>query len=131
MVAAVCCAALFFPHAACSTCDRSDDRAIAYSQGQVVGDSYETNPPEGTWLHFPAGRRYLLRHGLGVTPEVVSYLAFSERPLPEAGADAGTVGNASVASGNQVIVEQQGPEIVQVRNDTCSEYWIRVVARRP
>ncbi len=115
----------------CGSCERTGYDAIDFSEGSVVGDVYQTSPPDGLWLHFPAGRRFRFQHGLGVVPEVSAYVAMNERPMPSGARPPESVGNVSEAAGNEVIIERQDANVVQVRNDTCAEYYLRVVARRP
>lgn len=110
-----------------STCDTSGQDPVAYKDGlNPSADTYESSAPNATWLHYPPGRRYRFYHGLGVSPTSVEpILAFDAHPLH---ADGG-VGNASPAAGNAVIYEAWNKDYVQIRNDTCAEYWIRVVIR--
>ena len=108
---------------ACSPpCNTAESDPVRHSGGSVSdGTTYATSPWEGPYLHFPPGRRFQLEHHLGVAPPVVlTYLAFDERPLPG--------GNTSESAGNQAVIELVDDEIIQVRNDTCAEFWLRVVA---
>ncbi len=109
------------------TCDTSGHDPVVYKDGLNPGpDSYESNDPNGTWLHFPPGRRYRFMHGLGTANlEVTPYLAFDAHPLH---ADGG-VGNTSPGAGNAVVIEAVNADYVQLRNDTCAEYWLWVVVR--
>jgi len=105
-----------------TTCDREGDHEdIPFEGGSVnaSGTVYETSDWTGPLLHFPAGRRYLLDvHGLRSRPELVNtYVAFEERP-----------DNLSESAGNQVVIEAVDTEVVVVRNDTCAEFFLRVVA---
>lgn len=110
--------------AACSPpCETADSDPVRFVGGSVTADgsTYSTSAWEGPYLHFPSGRRFQIEHHLGVTPPiVVTYLAFGEKPLPG--------NNASESAGNQAVIERVDDEIIQVRNDTCSEFWLRVVA---
>lgn len=118
------------PLAACSTCNRGGQEPIAYSQGLQGTSSYATSSPGGVWLHFPPGRRFRFAHGLGTDRLAVhAWLAVSERPLPESASEE-EVGNYAEAAGNTVVVERTDAEVVQVRNDTCAEYYLRVVVVR-
>ena len=105
-------------------CGREDDEPVYYAGGLTHGYTYESSELHGTWLHFPGGRRYRLVHELPSAPISVSvYLAFVEDPLPE-----GDSGNISAATGNVALIEAVTDEYVQVRNDSCSNYYVRVVA---
>ena len=118
--------ALVIAQPGCSgTCSTSGQNAIEYTGGDRVGPSYETTPVDGTWLDFPAGRRYKLMHHFGTTRYRYSgYLAFDPHPVPQY---EGGVGNFSQAAGNELIYENPNPDFLQVRNDTCAEYYLRVV----
>jgi hypothetical protein len=112
---------------ACSTpCETTEsDPAIEFHGGNHVSDTmYETSAWDQAFLHFPPGRRFKLFHGLAAPPTVESYVAFTERPLA-------TENNVSESAGNQVLIEAANAEYVQVRNDTCAEYYLRVVATIP
>ena len=107
---------------ACGTsCDREgDDEDILFKGGSVnaSGTVYETSGWEGPLLHFPTGRRYLLVHRLGSVPQSVqTYVAFDQRP-----------DNLSESAGNQAVIESVDDTQVVVRNDTCAEFFLRVVA---
>jgi hypothetical protein len=111
----------------CSTpCETTEsDPAVEFHGGKRVSDTmYETSAWDGDFLHFPPGRRFKLFHELGQAPSVQSYVAFTERPLA-------TENNVSESAGNQVLIEAATAEYVQVRNDTCAEYYLRVVATIP
>lgn len=104
----------------CSSAD-TDPVRVTERSPTSTDTVYESTPWDGTYLHFPGGRRYQLEHGLGVRPHVVvTYLAFYEKPLPG--------GNVAESAGNQAVIEVVDDEIIQVRNDTCAEFWLRVVA---
>ena len=107
-------------------CGREEGDPVYYAGGRTdpTGTRYESTPLYGTWLHFPGGRRYRLRHSLVDAPsEVLVYLAFREDPLRE-----GEPGNVSLAAGNAALIEAAEEDFIQVRNDTCSEYYLRVTA---
>jgi len=107
-------------------CDKeNEDAARDYTGGTISASCtrYETGGFDDDYLIFPAGRRWRIRHGLGQTPSLVqSYLGFVKHPLPDAGN-----GNTAESAGNQVIIEDMDDEFVQVRNDTCEEFWLRLV----
>jgi hypothetical protein len=105
-------------------CGREGGDPVQYAGGSTVGNRYESSELYGTWLHYPAGRRYQLIHSLPQPPdEVLIYLGFREHPLQ---ADAG--GNISPSAGNAALIEAVEDDFIQIRNDTCSEYYVRVVA---
>lgn len=119
-------ALLFAPQGGCATtCNTSGQNAIEYTGGDRVGAIYETTPVDGTWLDFPAGRRYKLMHHFGTTKYLYNVsLAFDPHPVPQY---EGGVGNSSPGAGNELIIEDYGADYFQVRNDTCAEYYLRVV----
>jgi hypothetical protein len=107
---------------ACGTsCDREgDDEDILFKGGSVnaSGTFYESSDWDGPLLHFPTGRRYKLVHFLRSLPQLVqTYVAFEERP-----------DNLSESAGNQAVIESVDDTVIQVRNDTCAEFFLRVVA---
>ena len=108
-----------------SQCGDNDDEPILYTDGTVEltaqGRVYMSTPYDGTWLHFPARRRFLLRHGLGTSSySVDAYLSFHPRPLEKGG------GGLSAPAGNEVIVERLTEDELVVKNDTCSEFYLLV-----
>jgi hypothetical protein len=106
-----------------------EDSTIAYQGGTAAAGTYQSSSWEGPWLHFPGGRRYLLAHRLGQVPaSVTAYLSFKEYPGPEGNPD-GEPGNASQATGNMALIEQVDAENIVVRNDSCSDFYLRVVAQ--
>ena len=121
--------ALFLPClvACTSSCPReTEDAARRYTAGTTSahGTLYETNAWDGSFVDFPAGRRLALVHGLRQMPiELMSYLAFKSRPLPKGGK-----GFVSESAGNQVLIEGVDEEVIRVRNDTCEDFFLRLVA---
>jgi hypothetical protein len=125
--ALLCCLAVADGLLGCDTsCDKeNEDVARDYTGGTISASCtrYETGSFDDLYLDFPPGRRLAIHHGLGQTPSVVqSYLGFVKDPLPDAGN-----GNTAESAGNQVIIERMDDEFVQVRNDTCEEFFLRVV----
>jgi hypothetical protein len=121
--------ALFLPClvACTSSCPReTEDAARRYTDGTTSPDGtfYETNAWDGSFVAFPAGRRLALVHGLQQMPiELTSYLAFKSRPLPRGGK-----GFVAESAGNQVLIEGVDEEVIRVRNDTCEDFFLRLVA---
>jgi hypothetical protein len=104
-------------------CETADSDPVRFEGGLTRGSLYETSGWEGPFLHFPPGRRFQLMHRLGTVPaEVKTYLAFSSRG-PADGS------NATESAGNQVVIEVVNDELIQVRNDTCADFHLRLVAR--
>lgn len=114
-------------------CDKeSGDKApTLYTGGRVNVDRtiYETNDWNEEFVSFPAGRKLLIEHGLGTEPEIFTWLAFVEEPLKR-GLDTedDKEGNAAESAGNMVIIQKLNDQFVQVRNDTCQDFFLRLVA---
>ncbi len=105
-------------------CETTNSDSVTYAGGNVdaSGTVYETGAWDEPWLHFPPGRRFALEHGLGRKPYVINtYLSFSEDPLS-------TKNNASESAGNQAVIEAVTDLTVQVRNDSCADFYLRVTA---
>ena len=81
-------------------------------------------------LHFPQGRIYRIEHGLGTSPVTVDiFLSFCEQPLSEGcGTDSTQPSNVAPTAGNQALIEVWDEEVLEIRNDTCAEFYLRVVA---
>ncbi len=116
----------------CGGCDTTEqkDNPIPYRDGITndEGTVYESGPPDGELLHFPRGQTYDLFHGLAAKPYLIStYVAFDqndpdgENPLAN--------NPLAETAGNQVVIEKWDDEIIRVRNDTCAEFYLRVVAQ--
>lgn len=111
---------------ACSNCNQNGHEPILYTAGRTRGDVYETGAPTDEMLHFPSGRVYDLKHDLGSVPAVViPYISFVPRPI--AGDAPSRVDNVALAAGNEVVIEYWD-DLIRVRNDTCAEFFLRVVA---
>ena len=110
-----------------STCPREhEETSRKYNGGTTNPDRtvYETNAWDGSFVDFPAGRRWALVHGLRDTPiEFKSYLGFKSHPLPE-----DKMGFVAESAGNQVLIEGVDEESIRIRNDTCEHFYVRVVA---
>jgi hypothetical protein len=100
------------------TCDTSDEENAPqrYTAGVASGGVYESSPWKSGFLPFPGGKQYQLEHHLGFTPAVVDiFIAFSadgERVAP--------------CAGNSCLVRCVDDQLVWIKNDTCSEFWVRV-----
>ncbi len=123
----LCCAAL-----GCEPCRTHGLEPEEYAEGIVSarGTVYETSHPSEELLPFPSGQTYDLLHGLGTTPTSVhGYLSFVPR-LTESGDpyDRQTPNNLAEAAGNQMVIERWDDEVIRIRNDTCADFYVRVVA---
>ncbi len=108
-------------------CETTSSASVVYKGGNVdpSGTVYETSAWDEPWLHFPAGRRFVLEHELGQKPYVLNtYLSFSENPLTSSN-------NASESAGNQAVIEAVTDTFVRIRNDSCADFYLRVTAAAP
>ena len=110
-----------------ATCDRNPDRTPErYSDGITNASRtfYMTSEADGEFLKFSSGTSYRLIHGLSDKPQLwQTYLAFSAHPLEENGS------GLSEGAGNQAVVEGVTDEYLEIRNDTCSDFYLRVTAQ--
>ncbi len=107
-----------------SDCDRDGGRPQRYSGGNTNagGSFYESSRIEGPLLYFPSGRTYRLEHGLSEVPvEYSVVVSFTEHPLEG--------GGVAESAGNQAVVEDINEDYIQVRNDTCADFFMRLTAR--
>ncbi|RYE93754.1 MAG: hypothetical protein EOO75_03670 [Myxococcales bacterium] len=85
---------------------------------------YVSSSPGGDHLNFNAGAQYRIFHGLGACPmHIEGWVSFSRT-----GVDGG---NEARPAGNMFEVVDVNDESFTVRNDTCGDYWLRVVASDP
>jgi hypothetical protein len=115
---------LAFSTACGSDCETADpEREVRFTGGSrdTARGYYETSGWAGPFLHFPPGRRLVIEHGLGRPPLVQTYLSFSERGLADGN-------NASESAGNQLVIEAVDDQIVKVRNDSCAEFYLLLIA---
>lgn len=108
---------------ACSTSDDSNP-ADPYAGGTTVNGSYQTSDWDGPLLWFPGGKRYDLQHNLGCKPaNIVIFVSFSEK------GDKG--GSIAPSAGNMTILQAVDDKIIRIKNDSCSDYYLRVYADDP
>jgi hypothetical protein len=116
----------------CQQCDTTGQDPILFTEGitDPTGMTYESTPINGEWLHFPPGRVFELRHKLryGVV-SLQSYVSFKPRLTDEGSGSNENPNNFAESAGNQVVFEETcEPQTIQIRNDTCSEFYVRIVA---
>jgi len=107
-------------------CDRSDDGnpAVPFRGGTVVDGSYMSSDWTGPFLPFDGGQRYALEHGLESTPRWLEcWVSFGS----------GGVGDGSMApaAGNMCVVQEVNEEVIVIKNDTCSNMYVLVLAGAP
>jgi hypothetical protein len=119
------------PACAERTCE---GQGLDYGRGAGEGhlideDTWESTPVEGKWLHYPAQREYFIFPGRLLGPKRIAKVTVYISPMDQPNPD----GQYTVASGNVAIVRQfpdlgnQALPGVSVRNDTCAEFWVRIV----
>jgi hypothetical protein len=112
---------------ACSACNPTGREPIVYSAGRTVGALYESGGVNEEMLHFPSGRTYDFEHGLGVCPsQITPYISFVAEPFSDE--SRGQLSNVALAAGNEALIEDCNERTFRVRNDTCAEFYLRVVA---
>jgi hypothetical protein len=105
-----------------------------FTKGRTSMDKtfYETNAPNEAWLPFSSGTVYDLKHDLGVTPaSVVTYVSFDKTPLDGVTPDYSHPDHASESAGNQAVFDVWNDEFVRIRNDSCTDFYVRVVMSAP
>lgn len=107
----------------CSTSDDSNPAEL-YAGGKTKNGVYTTSDWDGPLLWFPGGKRYDLQHNLGCKPANVDiYVSFSEQ------GDKG--GSIAPSAGNMSILQAVDEKIIRIKNDSCSDYYLRVNASDP
>jgi hypothetical protein len=121
--------------AGCKTqCNRDpDEPPVVFTGGSTAGGVYESSSWAGEYLDFPPGRTYRFVHDLGGVPRTIEfYFSFSSTPVPGPDADpSARQGGTVPAAGNQATIEAVTAKTFDVRNDSCSDIHLRVVARDP
>ena len=112
-----------------SSCSRDEDLVVVSSSPEMLeGNTYHSAPFGGPYQYFPANRTVSFEHGLGVIPSTIQFwLAFSSD------------GDLAPSAGNmtelRTIKGDDQPALdatrISVRNNTCSDFYLWVVATRP
>ncbi len=124
-IAALACGALLAQAAGCGPpCQPSEiewTRGTTESNGALV--RYESTPQTGPFAPFNGEAVVRFRHRMGVRPtEVAVYLSFNENPPQRRGA------GSAQAAGNQALIVEQNDEYVAIHNNSCANYYVRIVA---
>jgi hypothetical protein len=111
--------------AGCDTAPESNPPSD-YNGGKVLidGGPYLTSEPDERHINFGAGAQVRVHHGLGGRPQTIE-LWVSHSPTGLQG------GNEVVPAGDMAQVICVNDDFVLVRNNTCDELYLRVVARDP
>lgn len=106
-------------------CDGSSVRyGINPGEGDLLTpNTWESNPGQGDFLPYPRQRTIFFEapFGDGVFATVLSYISADQNPVSVGG-------NDTLASGNVVETTNFPSGAFAVHNDTCADYFIRVVA---
>lgn len=104
---------------------------IDAGQGELISDDmWESSPTVGEWIHFPRQRGYAfdIRALGGRTPAAHHvYLSAASRP----NVPGPSQGNQTTGAGNIALVQNIGPNRIDVVNDTCSDFYMRLVVWVP
>lgn len=115
----------------CSDCAVQGQDPVVYTAGTLneSGTVYETMGPMEEMLHLPEGRIYDIPHGMGVRPATIDiFLSFRSQLTTEGNTgDEVKPNNVAPTAGNQAVIEAWDENFIRIRNDTCSEFYMRVV----
>ena len=92
----------------------------------VTPDVWESSSQGSKWLWFPRQHVYFFdipALGGRVPYQTTAYLSAEEEPNKS--------GHYTQAAGSVAVFSGVGPNRVDVRNDTCSDYYLRVVLEVP
>jgi hypothetical protein len=115
----------------CSTACDTDDEVNPperYEGGTAVNGYYFSSSAHEHLLHLPGGKRYDIFHQLGFEPiQVQLYWSFAETGI---GTDAQGSDRSSLtlAAGNSALIQLKNDAYIRVKNDSCAEFWLLVVA---
>jgi len=100
-------------------------------QGEMVSPTqWESTPTVGPWLSFPRQRAYVFDiRALGGRTPYDWNVFLSAASQPNVGGP--NAGNQTTGAGNIALVQNIGPNRIDVFNDTCSDYYMRLVVTVP
>ena len=104
---------------------RCEPAAPLFINARAVGDTrFETVSITEEWADFSHQRMLVIKLPSGVSKGVTSVLAYvSPTALPTSDPYA----SFALAAGNLAVVSVDAPDTIRVRNDTCADYFARVV----
>lgn len=108
-----------------STCSRDRDSTfVAFTPDKLDGETYHSGPWEGPHPFFPPGRTIVFEHGLGRIPWHINFwLAF--QPTGTLAPSAGNMAELRTMDSPSPQVDEN---TISVYNDTCSDFYLFVVA---
>lgn len=100
-------------------------------QGEMVSDTqWESSPEDGQWLPFPRERTWVfdVESWGGRTPfSKIAYLSAQQAPnVPGPNS-----GNDTIGAGNIALYQNVSANHIEVVNDTCSDYFLRLAVSLP
>jgi len=104
-----------------AACDTADDGNLPehYTGGTATNGVYESSSWTSGLLPFPGGKQYQLDHHLGFSPaDLGIFIAFGPDGEP-----------LSLCAGNSCLVRCVDDQMIWIKNDTCADFWVRVVAQ--
>ena len=102
------------------------DLNLTQDHGDLIDrDTYETGPLQSSWLYFPHQRTWTINPA-GLERRTITEIIPYVSPVPEPNADGGS-DNFTVGSGNVAEVRLRIDNAVVVYNNTCADYYLRVV----
>jgi hypothetical protein len=115
---------------ACTT-HQCDGDFVRFEQGHMVDpDTWESTPLNARWLDFPGQRRWHIIIPEGRSRRIVSiepYVSPAASPLTKG--PKGETENYTLASGDLCEIEGGENGELLVHNDTCADFYVRVVVR--
>lgn len=92
---------------------------------------WESSPAVGQWLPFPRERTWVfdIESWGGRTPfNQVAYLSADPQPNVTGSTQSG---NETIGAGNIALYQNIGPNHIELVNDTCSDYYLRLAVQLP
>jgi hypothetical protein len=128
--AAISAAALVAPGCYGRNCEAGVETfGLDAGEGVMVDENtWMSGPFNEPWLWFPRQRTYVFEVPAfaGRVPyDVDPYVSATLDPMNTAG------GNGVKGAGNIALLQSVLPNRVAVRNDTCSDYYLRITAQLP
>ncbi len=106
------------------SCDEQLSRAEPGSGRLIDANTWESGPIDGEWLRYDHRMLIVLDTsllGARLPTSVLVYISADKRPLQG--------GTFTIAGGNVGDITVPGPGAVYVKNNSCAEYYARVVVQ--
>ncbi|MDB4944496.1 MAG: hypothetical protein JWP97_4030 [Labilithrix sp.] len=106
----------------------ADTYGDAPGEGHMIDENtWESSPPDGDAIPFTKQRVWYFQipeFGDRIPYEVTPYISAEQNPIRENG-------NFTIGSGNLAEQSGLGAGRITIKNNTCADYYIRVVAHAP